>query len=66
MLDESRRAGFWRAFRSEICQVADLRHQLPELTAATAKTFTIREVSADKAYTATANFEAVERIRGIL
>ena len=32
---------------------------LPSLVETTARTFDIREVSADKAYTATANFEAV-------
>jgi hypothetical protein len=39
---------------------------LPSLTETTARTFTIREVSADKAYTATANFEAVAEHGGTL
>lgn len=39
---------------------------LPSLVETTSKTFTIREVSADKAYTATANFEAVARHGGTL
>lgn len=39
---------------------------LPSLIETTAKTFTISEVSADKAYAATGNFEAVDRIGGTL
>lgn len=39
---------------------------LPSLTATTAETFKIREMSADKAYTATANFEAVAAHGGTL
>jgi transposase len=40
--------------------------QLPELVKATAKRFTIREVSADKAYPSTDNFDAVAECGGIL
>jgi hypothetical protein len=39
---------------------------LPSLIATTAKTFTIREASADKAYTSGPNFEAVARHGGTL
>ncbi len=39
---------------------------LPSLVETTARTFDIREVSADKAYTATANFEAVAKHGGTL
>jgi transposase len=39
---------------------------LPSLTATTAATFTIRKMSADKAYAATNNFNAVEAVGGIL
>ncbi len=38
--------------------------QLPGLTETTAKKFTIKEMSADKAYTSNANFEAVESVGG--
>lgn len=38
--------------------------QLPALVNTTARTFTIKEVSADKAYAGTPNFEAVEALGG--
>ena len=40
--------------------------RLPPLVEATAKTFKVKEVSADKAYPSVANFEAVDRVGGTL
>jgi transposase len=40
--------------------------QMPALVETTAKSFTIREVSADKAYLSESNFQAVENVGGIM